>query len=195
MQDYRINGIGVGHSPDNFERNQNYKDFFERIGSSSKNIHTISNFISSDDAQSLIELSSKLSPQNAPGQWEEMIFSGTEVSAILDKYKEKAIALINDTFKVRSQFCGGSYLVRWGGGKKMDLHVDDLGSGENHLSGVLYLNEDYYGGSIVFPTHNLHIKPKKFDLIIFPGNLNYAHQVTEVINGTRFTVPFWTQIV
>jgi hypothetical protein len=195
MQDYRINGIGVGHSPDNFERNQNYKDFFTRIGSGSNNIHIINNFISDEDANALISLCGSLSPQHAPGQWEEMIFSGPEVSAILDKYKEKAVETINNIFKVDSRFCGGSYVVRWSNGKKMDLHVDDLGSGENQLSGVLYLNEDYSGGSIVFPTHNLHIKPKRFELIVFPGNLNYAHEVTEVISGTRFTVPFWTEII
>lgn len=194
MSDYRINGKGVGHSPDSFARTERYTEFFDRIGSSSNNIRIVNNFISQEDAESLIRLANILSPQDAPGQWNEMIFSGPEVSAILDKYKEKTVNLINEKFNVSSHFCGGSYLVRWGIGKKMDLHVDDLGSGENHLSAVLYLNEDYDGGSIVFPTHNLHIKPKKFELIIFPGNLNYAHEVTEVISGTRFTVPFWTEI-
>jgi hypothetical protein len=194
MNDYRINGKGVGHSPDSFARTESYTEFFDRIGSSSNNIHVINNFISQEDAESLINLTNRLNPQDAPGQWSEMIFSGPEVFEILDKYKEKTVNIINERFGVNSHFCGGSYLVKWGSGKKMDLHVDDLGSGENHLSAVLYINEDYSGGSIVFPTHNLHIKPKKFDLIIFPGNLNYAHEVTEVISGTRFTVPFWTEI-
>jgi hypothetical protein len=195
MNDYRINGKGVGHDPLSFARTESYVEFFNRIGNSSKNIHIINNFISEEDAQSLIKLSDIIAPQDSPGQWSEMIFAGPEVSSILDKYKEKVVALINQRFVANSKFCGGSYLVKWGSGKSMDLHVDDLGSGENHLSAVLYLNDDYAGGSIIFPTHNLYIKPKRFELIIFPGNLNYAHEVTEVISGTRFTVPFWTQIV
>lgn len=195
MNDYRINGKGVGHSPDSFARTETYKSFFDRIGSSTKNIHIITDFISEEDASSLIKLSAKLSPDDTPGQWNEMIFAQPEVSAIINKYTDKVVETINNKFKVASKLCGGAYLVRWGSGKKMDLHVDDLGSGENHLSAVLYINEDYSGGNIVFPTHNLHIKPKRFELIIFPGNLNYAHEVTEVISGTRFTVPFWTELV
>lgn len=195
MQDYRINGIGVGHSPDSFIRNTNYLDFFARIGSGSNNIIRIDNFITEEDANKLINISKTTQPQEDNGQWREMIWSGPDTNNILNDYKVRVMSLMKEVFGVDCDFCGGSYVVRWGQTKKMDLHVDDLGSGENHLSAVLYLNDGYTGGNIVFPTHDLSIKPNKYELIVFPGNLNYAHEVQEITDGTRYTVPFWATII
>ena len=75
------------------------------------------------------------------------------------------------------------------------MHVDDLGYvTDNHLPTLIYLNDDYEGGELGFATHNLIIKPKKGDLIIFPGNMHYAHEVFEVLSGTRYTLPIWFTI-
>ncbi len=195
MQDYRINGIGVGHSPELFTRNENYEEFFNRIGNDSKNIHRIKNFITQDDASFLISITERFPAQDDPGQWNSMVWTTKESDEILEKYTIRVMQIFKDLFEVDLEFCGGAYIVRWHESKKMDLHVDDLGSGENHLSGVLYLNDTYEGGNINFPTHDMSIKPEKYELILFPGNLNYAHEVQEITKGSRFTVPFWAEIV
>jgi hypothetical protein len=195
MQDYRINGIGVGNSPDNFTRSQNYEDFFARIGSGSENIHRIKNFITEEEATTLIALTETTSPQPATSQWSDMIWSNGETNEILNGYKERVMQSFRDIYAIDCKFCGGSYLVKWTESKKMNLHVDDLGDGKNQISAVLYLNDDYVGGNINFPTHNLSIKPENYELLIFPGNLNYAHEVQEITNGSRFTIPYWAEIV
>lgn len=195
MQDYRINNIGVGHSPDSFIRNKNYEDFFARIGSGSENIHRIKNFMSEEDRALLIDLANKTYPDETPGQWSDMIWRSPRIDSIIDVYAIKVLDLFKATFQVDCQFVGGAYLVKWEESKKMDLHVDDLGSGENHLSAVIYLNSDYEGGAINFPTHNLSIQPEAGELILFPGNLHYAHEVEEIKSGSRFTVPIWAEIL
>jgi hypothetical protein len=38
------------------------------------------------------------------------------------------------------------------------------------------------------------IKPKKGDLIIFPGKMHYANELFAVLSGTRYTLPIWFTI-
>ena len=63
----------------------------------------------------------------------------------------------------------------------------------NHIASVYYINDDYEGGEINFPDHNLNIKPKANSLIIFPGNENYVHEVRKIIDKDRYTSSMWFQ--
>jgi len=59
----------------------------------------------------------------------------------------------------------------------------------------LYLNNEYIGGEIYFPTQGLQFKLNAGDAVFFPGDVNYQHGVTEVTEGKRFTCPaFWNVI-
>jgi hypothetical protein len=195
MNDYRINGKGVGHNPDSFVRSKNYEDFFARTSSGAEHVHRVKNFISAEDRQSLIDLVNSTPADETPGQWSGMIWRTPESDSIIQPYTTKVLNLFRATFGIGCKFVGGSYVVQWGQSKKMDLHVDDLGSGENQLSAVIYLNDDYEGGNINFPTHNLSISPEAGELIFFPGNLNYAHEVEEITSGARITLPIWAEIL
>ena len=59
------------------------------------------------------------------------------------------------------------------------------------LSYVLFVNDDFSGGSLHFPNHKTTITPKKNTLIIFPSDWTYLHQVKPVLRGTRKTVVTW----
>lgn len=61
------------------------------------------------------------------------------------------------------------------------------------LSSLIYINDDYEGGEIFFPQHDLEIRPSAGDAVFFPGDRNYLHGVNEIKSGIRFTIPiFWT---
>lgn len=65
---------------------------------------------------------------------------------------------------------------------------DDGMPEELEWSALLYLNnydEDFKGGIIGFPKHDLVVKPMAGDLIFFPGNHHYPHYVEEVTEGIR----------
>ena len=49
---------------------------------------------------------------------------------------------------------------------------------------ILYINDDYEGGEVVFTESNLSIKPKAGTVLMFPSYLH--HQVNEVISGERY---------
>jgi predicted 2-oxoglutarate/Fe(II)-dependent dioxygenase YbiX len=91
---------------------------------------------------------------------------------------------------------------KWNPGENQDIHADGETAGGwpgyNYIvdyGSIIYLNEDYEGGEICFPKYNIHIKPKAGTLIFFPSTNMYAHGVTEVISGTRYTSPhFWIPV-
>lgn len=78
-------------------------------------------------------------------------------------------------------------------GAGISLHADD--STANVLQAVyrvvtvlLYLNDDYEGGEISFPAHDLTLKPSPGDLLIFPGNKSFKHVVDPIISGHRYAI-------
>jgi len=76
------------------------------------------------------------------------------------------------------------------------FHVD-FGKTTNHrtLSISVCLNNDYKGGEFVFhqPGGNNLIYPQNIgDVIIFPSNFIFPHQVNKIEDGTRFALVGWS---
>lgn len=62
----------------------------------------------------------------------------------------------------------------------------------NKLVGILYLNDDYEGGELYFPDHDIEFRPQALSWIVFPGGIENIHGVKEITKGTRYTmVSFW----
>jgi hypothetical protein len=195
MKDYQVNGVGVGKDPDLFERSQAYTEAFDRLGNSADNIKIIKNFISADEREVLLDLVEKSSPTSVDGRWGREDYRTVELSNYIDKYTDRALKQMSNSFELYLVPTAPFSLIKWAPGTEMPMHVDDLGDGHSHISGVIYLNDGYQGGEIGFPTHGISISPDAGDLIIFPGNLNYPHKVNMVVSGNRYTIPVWADIV
>jgi predicted 2-oxoglutarate/Fe(II)-dependent dioxygenase YbiX len=63
-----------------------------------------------------------------------------------------------------------------------DNYVED---GEEDISALLYLNEDFEGGELFFPNQNIRIKPESGMLVFFNGTEDYHHTVEVVTKGRR----------
>lgn len=197
-----VNNQPVGHDPSEIERAPSYIDFFKKVGNSSDNIKVITNFVNDEEIKYLLShiederKNSFVSQKDNDGNPTAWIHNYV---GVIDKYNlfgrvsdeiKKAYNIQN--FEPKSDRLD---IARWDVGTKLTLHVDDLGYvTNNHLPTLIYLNDDYEGGELGFATHDMIIKPKKGDLIMFPGNLHYAHEVFEVLSGTRYTVPIWFTI-
>lgn len=59
------------------------------------------------------------------------------------------------------------------------------------ISYVLFVNDSYSGGSLVFPTLDIKVEPKANTLVMFPSNWLFVHKVSSVFQGTRKTVVGW----
>lgn len=91
-------------------------------------------------------------------------------------------------------------LVRWLPGNEQHPHADSENpDGSPHPypwrshASILYLNEDYEGGSIYFPQHDLDLRPKPGTMVTFPGTSEYMHGVNKITAGERYSIAsFWT---
>ena len=83
-------------------------------------------------------------------------------------------------------------IARWFVGNLQYPHADKTSYPDYDIGSVIYLNNDYEGGEIYFPQHNLEIKPVAGNAFAFPGDEYYIHGVKEITSGTRYTLPiFW----
>jgi len=64
-----------------------------------------------------------------------------------------------------------------------------------HISSVLYLNDDYEGGEIHFPNQGVFIKPKAGSIVVFPSVPPFTHESKRIVRGTKYMSPgFWSII-
>lgn len=192
----RINGTIVGYAPSHFDRSDSYKTNFEKIGNGPDNIKIINNFISLEECQNIIDsLNNKdyvehdlqVDDKNNP-KIKRKSYMGLDVAFI---QQEKVKKVLESSYDVEVT-PGSAHVAKWEPGQKLELHVDDLGrTSYNHMASLIYLNDDYEGGEIEFPTHNLSFKLPAGSLIMFPGNEHYPHEVKAITSGYRYTMPIW----
>jgi hypothetical protein len=101
----------------------------------------------------------------------------------LDKYKEMYYAKV-EKFE-------NPQLLRYGKEQKFHDHIDDHPFFTRRISLTYYLNDDYEGGDVEFKRHNLRFKANKNNLLIFPSNFIYNHEVHKVTEGLRYVVVQW----
>ena len=87
-------------------------------------------------------------------------------------------------------------LLKYQPGGHYILHVDYATKFKRCLSFIMFCNDDFEGGNLVFsdPDHtndNFIIKPKRNRVVMFPSNFLYPHKVEEITKGERYTIVSW----
>ena len=82
-------------------------------------------------------------------------------------------------------------LLRYGLGQKFVDHIDDSPNLTRRISLTYYLNDDYEGGDVEFRRFGLRFKAQKNQLLLFPSNFVYNHQVHPVTDGLRYVIVQW----
>jgi len=62
---------------------------------------------------------------------------------------------------------------------------------DRDISLLLYLDEDYEGGEILFTNFDYKVKPRPGMLIYFPSDNRYVHTALAVTRGTRHVIVSW----
>ena len=80
-------------------------------------------------------------------------------------------------------------VVRWPVGTFMKPHFDknDI-HGPDVFAAMLYLNDDFDGGSTVF--EHIEVKPETGKVVVF-SNSQYLHHVSKVEKSERYVLSFW----
>ena len=70
-------------------------------------------------------------------------------------------------------------------------HVDHSANNIRTVSCSIILNDDYEGGEFAFFGREHVITASKGDVIMFPSNFIYRHEVLPVTKGTRYAIITW----
>ncbi len=169
------------------------------------NIKTIPNLISEEDLETLRNYMGFIDkPKTRKIEFRDDIKNST-VSAILDTIRNRSYKAICEEylaplglsvkrviFEERSQISGcsqGFYLESHSDCPdfKFELPYFDI-------STIMYVNEDYLGGEVVFDDFGHSYKPKSGELLIFPSYFAHSTNPIEPFNSSiRVSVPgFWS---
>jgi len=136
----------------------------------------------------------------APVQLGEIVPSefGLE-NSIFEKINDKLKLAIEKVFE-KTVHPSSIHAQKWEVGSSANPHSDNSdfegnpSQGFENLKyvGILYLNDDYEGGDLFFPEHEISIHPNAGSMYIFSGGVENIHGVTEIKSGTRYSiVSFW----
>lgn len=120
------------------------------------------------------------------------------IKNLINQCRWKIADVIREAYDARRVYPDYTDLVFWPSGKGMEVHADNVfADGSPNLfawrtySAVLYLNDDYEGGTTYFPHLDIEVQPATGKLIAFGAGLDYRHGVKPVTAGERYTMPLW----
>jgi hypothetical protein len=174
------------------EKDKIYLENVKKIGNSVNNIHIVKNVLSEEEHKKLLNFATEIT------EWEKQpwgVYSfmsprmPEDIVKTLSKIFEIAYGTFVKIYDVKVEHPGKNpwNIVKFEEGYAMHLHVDTMSISQLHLASVYYINDNYSGGEIRFPQHNLTIKPDANTLILFPGNENYWHETLKVTKNVRYT--------
>jgi len=140
--------------------------------------------------------------------WNDRMCSGPiidrknpEVYKIIEKYIDKMANEVEKFFNVKV-YGRAPVLMRWFEGIEQQPHADkELNDGSPNpfptydLNSLFYYNDDFTGGELYFPQHDIEITPKPGLAVMFVGDRNYLHGVRTVTSGERWTTPSFYTVV
>lgn len=101
-------------------------------------------------------------------------------AAIIDYQNDYGLRIGNDE---------GYEILTYTTGQQYKKHIDQGGQKFGRIvSGLLYVNDDYIGGSLEFTRLNLTIQPKRGTIILFPSNFIYEHIAHPVTQGEKIAI-------
>ena len=94
-------------------------------------------------------------------------------------------------FKIGSDT--GYTLLQYNVGDFYKLHIDQISKSENTrlISCIICLTDEYTGGEIAFLNKKKIFKLKKGDVLLFPSNFMFPHEVFPILTGTRYSIVTW----
>jgi Rps23 Pro-64 3,4-dihydroxylase Tpa1-like proline 4-hydroxylase len=102
----------------------------------------------------------------------------------IKKYaKDNGIEISKNTAYIVTRYLKGQFFTE---------HVDSTEEFPRKVSAILYLNDNYSGGTLTFTKFNKSFKPSEGSLFIFPSSKEFSHSADPVIDGVKYVVVgFW----
>lgn len=194
------------------------------FGAGSENIHIIENFIEPEDVSRIINFSRNIKRWhndqledtfNEEGvctydasYWNDRQCTSTilkeldpQIFDLITFYIDKMGKTIEGIFGVEVS-TRPPCIIRWFGGIEQQPHADkQLNDGSPNpfpdydINSLFYYNDDFEGGELYYPEHDIIVKPKPGLAVLHPGDFYYMHGVKPVTEGERYTTPAFYTVV
>jgi hypothetical protein len=191
------------------------------FGSGIDNILIIKNFVDKEDLKTIQNFLPTISEWVDPGEslysedgtclysadyWRNRQCSGdiiqklnNNIYEIIEYYINKMQKVLETQFSVKLSN-RPPVLIKWTPGTEQRPHADkQLNDGSPNpfpdydLNSLIYYNDNFQGGELYYPEHDIVIKPEPGLAVAHPGDINYLHGVKKIISGERWTTPsFYT---
>ena len=116
-----------------------------------------------------------------------------ELNTMLSHYVDSAVKEHAQKNNINISKNVGYSLSKYSEGQFFAEHTDSTKEFPRKVSALLYLNDDYQGGTITFTKIDKSFKPKANTLFIFPSTEDFSHSADPVISGTKYViVGFWS---
>ena len=73
-------------------------------------------------------------------------------------------------------------------GDECTLHCDLVPHEVRVCTAILYINDDYVGGELLFPKQELNLRPRPGEVIVAPATAEFPHLVLPIRKGNRYVV-------
>lgn len=145
-------------------------------------IYKVIDFIDESEQQILIDMIDSSSPEDWDGigtgeTWNNNIMKfDHQIGQLLFK---KVSGLFINFISINPIF----HIHRFKEEGFIGVHTDQMGKPDISFGVVIYINDNYDGGEIVYPDKNISIKPVARSLVIHPGN--FLHKTNPVIGSNN----------
>lgn len=178
-------------------------EYFKNMENSK--IFEVKNMISENMSKIIIEESEKMSGWRDVGFYKARVLEQIEkhpeatetFKNYIKGYIEDSKEILSSTFKKPVKF-KMIYVQKWPIGSYAVKHNDTYNYDgtplflDCKLATILYMHNDFTGGKLEFPDHDISIDPVQGSSYMFDGGPENEHQVTEITSGDRYTiVTFW----
>ncbi|MEJ8566716.1 2OG-Fe(II) oxygenase [Elongatibacter sediminis] len=146
-----------------------------------------------------------LAKEKTHGRVTDKVDAGELQAAIVERVQEAFATAVPAGLDRRVDWFENPQVLRYEPGGLYGPHADSdhFMPAEGHwrkvidrdVSILLYLNEDFEGGELMFRQFNYRYRPHTGDLLFFPSHGHYAHQALPVKHGVRYVVVSWAAFV
>jgi len=153
-----------------------------------------------------MKFSGSLSDSLRKGEFVNTYFSQNEFTQKIENLIETSIEKISKKYTqdVRPLYYAYGdnfnhytyHILKYTSDDYFKIHHDHYAETLNHsrlLTVCIYLNEDYTGGELEFPSvgNDKEYSFKTGDIIVFPSNWMFYHGVKPILSGERYTIVIW----
>lgn len=120
---------------------------------------------------------------------------------IQDVIRDALLGPVADATGRSFEFMEPPEVLRYGPGDHFEMHADSERYVpereawrkiiDRDISLLLYLNDDFSGGRLVFAHFGYEYRPKAGDLVWFPSDHRYLHRAHPVDQGVRWVIACW----